>query len=161
MNTLNTWSQRKNRLIDSFVKIRHDKKGTIMEKTRSILRKLIVKIPNFLEKIIGIILLIGVIYGGFNLILEVMDFSGNIEVTEYVESILNAAFNVVIVIEFVRMLVKHSMNTIIEVLIFAIARGLVAGHEEPLSILMRVIAIAVLFFIRKYLFKDFDFEEEE
>ena len=128
-----------------------------MEKTRSVLRKLIVKIPNFLEKIIGIILLIGVIYGGFNLILEIMDFSGNIEVTEYVESILNAAFNVVIVIEFVRMLV----NTIIEVLIFAIARGLVAGHEEPLSILIRVIAIAVLFFIRKYLFKDFDFEEEE
>lgn len=132
-----------------------------MEKTRSILRKLIVKIPNFLEKIIGIILLIGVIYGGFNLILDVMNFSSNIEVTEYVENILNAAFNVVIVIEFVRMLVKHSMNTIIEVLIFAIARGLVAGHEEPLSILIRVIAIAVLFFVRKYLFKDFDFEEEE
>ncbi|MCR5515699.1 MAG: hypothetical protein K6F41_04490 [Lachnospira sp.] len=132
-----------------------------MEKARSVLRKLIVKIPNFLEKIIGIILLIGVIYGGFNLILEAMDFSSADNAANYLEDILNAAFNVVLVIEFVRMLVKHSMNTIIEVLIFAIARGLVAGHEEPLFILVRVVAIAILFFIRKYLFKDFDFEEEE
>lgn len=132
-----------------------------MEKARSVFRKLIVKIPNFLEKIIGIILLIGVIYGGFNLILEAMDFSSADNAANYLEDILNAAFNVVLVIEFVRMLVKHSMNTIIEVLIFAIARGLVAGHEEPLFILVRVVAIAILFFIRKYLFKDFDFEEEE
>ncbi|MDC7280082.1 hypothetical protein NXH64_11285 [Butyrivibrio fibrisolvens] len=59
------------------------------------------------------------------------------------------------------MLVKHSMNTIIEVLIFAIARGIVAGHEESLSMLIRVLAIALLLFCRKYLFKEFDFEEEE
>ena len=53
------------------------------------------------------------------------------------------------------MLVKHSMNTIIEVLIFAIARGIVAGHEESLSMLIRVMAIALLLFCRKYLFKEF------
>ncbi|SDM42696.1 hypothetical protein [Lachnospira pectinoschiza] len=132
-----------------------------MEKSKKLARKIIAKIPNFLEKIIGIILLVGVIYGGFNLIMEAMDFSSAESAESYLEDILNAAFNVVLVIEFVRMLVKHSMSTIIEVLIFAIARGLVAGHEEPLFILIRVSAIAVLFFIRKYLFKDFDFEEEE
>ena len=46
------------------------------------------------------------------------------------------------------MLVKHSMNTILEVLISAIARGLVVDHETPLA-------------CRKFLFKKRDFEEEE
>jgi uncharacterized membrane protein (DUF373 family) len=131
-----------------------------MKRSRETFHKLIVKMPTFLEKIIAAILLVGVFYGGFNVVMEAFNF-GSIEASQYLENLLNSAFSVIIVIEFVRMLVKHSMNTIIEVLIFAIARGLVAGHEAAIYVLIRVISIAILLFARKYLFKEFDFEEEE
>ncbi|WP_026653752.1 hypothetical protein [Butyrivibrio proteoclasticus] len=133
-----------------------------MDKKETLLHKIIIKMPNFLEKVVAAILLIGVIYGGFRLVIDAFAFVGaETDALEYIETLLASAFSVIIVIEFVRMLVRHSMNTIIEVLIFAIARGLVAGHEESLYVLIRVLAIAVLLFCRKYLFKEFDFEEEE
>ena len=77
------------------------------------------------------------------------------------EDVMKEAFNVVIVVEFVRMLIKHSMNTIVEVLIFAIARGLVVGHEKPVYALISIISIAILLASRKFLFCEHDFEEEE
>ena len=52
------------------------------------------------------------------------------------------------------------MNTVVEVLIYAIARGLVAGHEKPINSLISIAAIAILLACRKFLFHDFDFEEE-
>ena len=133
-----------------------------MEEKKKKFNRTIIKLPNILEKLVAAILLIGIIYGGYHLIVDAFSFtSPDIDALAYMETLLVSAFSVIIVIEFVRMLVKHSMNTIIEVLIFAIARGIVAGHEESLSMLIRVMAIALLLFCRKYLFKEFDFEEEE
>ena len=77
------------------------------------------------------ILLVGIVYGGYRLIIDAFAFiSPDTEALAYMETLLVSAFSVIIVIEFVRMLV-------------------------------RVLAIALLLFCRKYLFKEFDFEEEE
>ncbi|SDH97343.1 hypothetical protein SAMN05421493_10666 [Pseudobutyrivibrio sp. 49] len=133
-----------------------------MEEKKKKFNRTIIRLPNILEKLVAAILLVGIVYGGYRLIIDAFAFiSPDTEALAYMETLLVSAFSVIIVIEFVRMLVKHSMNTIIEVLIFAIARGIVAGHEESLSMLVRVLAIALLLFCRKYLFKEFDFEEEE
>ena len=131
-----------------------------MEKEKNKLRQFALKTPRILEKVVAAILVIGVVYAGYHLVISAFDF-GSTDTTDYIESLLLHAFSVIIVIEFIRMLVKNSMNTIIEVLIFAIARGLVAGHETPVSLLIRVLAIAVLLASRKFLFKEFDFEEED
>ena len=88
------------------------------------IQKIVLKMPGILETIVAAILLIAVIYGGFGLILDSIDFAQN-NYSLYLENVLKDAFSVIIVIEFVRMLVKHSMKTIVEVLIFTIARGLV------------------------------------
>lgn len=122
--------------------------------------RFILKMPGLLEKIVAAILLIVVVFGCVKLGATVLDM-GEAGLDVYVDSCMALAFNVIIVIEFIRMLIKHSMNTIIEVLIFAIARGLVVGHEDALQALIRVVTIAVLLACRKYLFKEFDFEEEE
>lgn len=133
-----------------------------MEEKKKKFNRTIIKLPNILEKLVAAILLVGIVYGGYHLVIDAFAFtSPDTDALAYLETLLVSAFSVIIVIEFVRMLVKHSMNTIIEVLIFAIARGIVAGHEESLSMLIRVMAIALLLFCRKYLFKEFDFEEEE
>ena len=123
------------------------------------IHKLILKMPSILEKIVAAILLIGVGYGCLRLAMSVLDFSGDL--ADYIDNCMVMAFNVVIVIEFIRMLVKHSTNTVVEVLLFAIARGLVVGHEEPFDALIRIVCIAILLACRKFLFKKFDFEEEE
>ena len=78
--------------------------------------------------------------GCINLILTVFHMNGG-NISEYMETILSSAFSVIIAIEFIRMLVKHSTNTIVEVLIFEIARGLVMGDDEA--------AIQVFIKIRK------------
>ncbi len=124
------------------------------------IHKLVLKMPGLLEKFVAAILLIGVVYSCIQLGIHVLAFS-SLDFSTYVEDILITAFNAIIVIEFIRMLIKHSMNTIVEVLIFAIARALVVGHEEPLDALIRIVCIAILLACRKFLFKKFDFEEEE
>lgn len=134
--------------------------GDIMNEKFELMHKLVLKMPRFLEKVVAAILLVGVTYSCVQLGLHVLAFS-DLEFNVYVEDILVTAFNAVIVIEFIRMLIKHSMNTIVEVLIFAIARGLVVGHEEPLAELLRIACIAILLLCRKYLFHEFDFQEEE
>ncbi len=120
----------------------------------------ILKMPSFLEKVVAAILLIGVAYSCIQLGIHVVSLT-DLAFDEYIEDILITAFNAVIVIEFIRMLIKHSMNTIVEVLIFAIARGLVVGHETPLETLIRIACIAILLVCRKFLFYKFDFEEEQ
>ena len=127
-----------------------------MEKTH----RIILKMPSFLEKIVAAILLVGVVYSCIQLALHVFTFS-SLDFGVYVEDILITAFNAVIVIEFIRMLIKHSMNTVVEVLIFAIARSLVVGHEKPLEALVSIVSIAILLLCRRSLFHDFDFKEEE
>ena len=39
--------------------------------------------------------------------------------------------------------------------------GLVVGHEKPLEELIRIACIDILFLFGKYLFQEFDFQEEE
>ena len=109
--------------------------------------------PGILETIVAAILLIAVIYGGFGLILDSIDFAQN-NYSLYLENVLKDAFSVIIVIEFVRMLVKHSMKTIVEVLIFTIARGLVVDHENSMQMLLQIIAIAILLICRKHFTND-------
>ena len=136
------------------------KKGNAMNK--NILdraHQLILRMPSLLEKVVAAILLLGVVYSCIQLGLHVGSVT-ELTFEAYIEDILLTAFNAVLVIEFIRMLIKHSMNTIVEVLIFAIARGLVVGHEAPVETLVRIACIAILLACRKYLFYEKDFEEE-
>ncbi|MCL2638144.1 MAG: transporter [Oscillospiraceae bacterium] len=67
------------------------------------------------------------------------------------ERILSMAFTLVIGVEFVKMLFKLTPETVIDVLLFAIARQTVIYHERTIDLLIGVIAIAGLFAAKKYL----------
>ena len=60
--------------------------------------------------------------------------------------------DIVIGIEFIKMLAKHSPGSSLEVLLYAIARHLVVGHDSALENLLSVGAIALIFIVRKYFF---------
>ena len=58
------------------------------------------------------------------------------------------------------MLYLHTPITVFEVLLFAIARQIIIEHGSPVNSLIGVIAIAILFATRKFLFMTFDESEK-
>ena len=52
----------------------------------------------------------------------------------------------------IKMLAKHSPGSSLEVLLYAIARHLVVGHDSAVENLLSVGAIALIFIVRKFFF---------
>ena len=73
---------------------------------------------------------------------------------------LEKAMMLAIGLEFVKMLCKHTPSTIIDVLLFAIARQMIVEHTSTLENLLTVVALAALFATRKYLLCHFDETEK-
>ena len=76
------------------------------------------------------------------------------------DDLLTACFNLIIGVELIRMLYLHTPITVFEVLLFAIARQVIIDHSSSLNSLIGVIAIAILFATRKFLFAAFDETEK-
>ena len=73
--------------------------------------------------------------------------------------VLDKAITLAIGAELIKMLCKHTPETIIEVLAFALARQLIVGHADPLSNLITVITSAILFAVRRFLLNRHDMVE--
>ena len=67
------------------------------------------------------------------------------------ERMLSTTLTLIIGVEFIRMLCKHTPETVIDVLLFAIARQIVIYHEKTLDLLVGMVAIAGLFAAKKFL----------
>lgn len=119
-------------------------------------KRYILSFADILETIIGILLAVSiavlVIFLFSNLKVIVLDPKN----TETFNVLLASAFNLVIGIEFIKMLCKHSPDTVIEVLLFAIARKLIVEHTSTSENLVGIISIGILFATRKYLFHNFE-----
>ena len=75
-----------------------------------------------------------------------------IEIEGFLEKVMMLAIG----LEFVKMLCKHTPSTVIDVLLFAIARQMIVEHTSTLENLIGVAALAGLFATRKYLLFHFD-----
>lgn len=65
---------------------------------------------------------------------------------------MQRALDIVIGIEFIKMLAKHSPGSALEVLLYAIARHMIVGHESAVENFISVASIALIFCVRKFLF---------
>ena len=74
-------------------------------------------------------------------------------------TVLDDAITLAIGAELIKMLCKHTPETVIEVLAFALARQLIVGHAASWENLITVVAIALLFGIRRFLLKSQDMVE--
>ena len=54
--------------------------------------------------------------------------------------------------QFLKMLCRHNMDAVIEVLLFTLARHLIISQSNMFDSLLCIFAIAVLFVVRKFLF---------
>lgn len=123
---------------------------------RKVVQERVMKIANIIETIIGVLLIISI---SISVIYLIFDLTSIIRFRNTIESFsnyLSASFSLIIGIEFIKMLSKHTPETVIEVLLFAIARHLIVEHGSSLENLIGIASIAALFAIRKYLFFNFD-----
>lgn len=108
-------------------------------------------IVDFLEIIVGILLAIAIVILVIYLAGDLIYIVTESDKLEAFGVYLDTAFNFVIGIEFIKMLCKHTPETVVEVLLFAIARGLIVGHMSTIHNLIGILSIVILFATRKYL----------
>ncbi len=109
-----------------------------------------------LELLISCIVGFAVIVLGVKLFLNTFDLTVFGSEQDVLVDILGGAMNLAIGVEFIKMLCRHTPETVIEVLLFAIARQLVVVHTSPIENLITIISVAVLLAVRKFLLRDDD-----
>lgn len=112
------------------------------------------------ELLISLILAIAILILGVRFVIDTVNitvsYKGGVEV---LVNILEGAITLAIGAELIKMLCKHTPETVIEVLAFALAKQLIVEHSEPWKNLITVVAIAILFAVRRFLLKRHDMVE--
>ena len=127
-----------------------------MREKRERLQKFMSDFSYVLELFISCIIAVAVIIlcvRLFGSMVNIAMFSGEEKI---LEPILDRAMILAIGVEFIKMLCRHTPETVIEVLVFAIARQMVIIHKSAAETLVEVIAIAILFGVRKFLLTEKD-----
>lgn len=147
-------------IINTLVSLRSQEstitKGEFMKKYATAILK---NITTFLEYFISFMLAAGIFLLAVKLGLSLHNIP-DLGVYPNYDDMLETCFNLIIGVELIRMLYQHSPSTIFEVLLFAISRQLIMDHSQPANSLIGVLAIAILFATRKFLFSDFDESEK-
>ena len=118
--------------------------------------ELIYNTARYTEIVLSIVIIIVIALSGLRLILTTAGTSVMDMDTGFITSFLSKALSLVVGVEFVKMLCRHSAQTVVEVLLFATARQMVVEHLDPVQTLIGIIGIAILFAVRKYLMTDSD-----
>ncbi len=106
---------------------------------------------SFVEIYLTGIILIGVVFFSFDIVAELVEIVRAFPDFEFsIRDFLSHILSLIIAIEFIKMLTKHTPGSAIEVLLFAIARNIIINEGSMLDSLIGVVAIAVLFAVRFY-----------
>ena len=111
------------------------------------------------EILVSIIVSIAIIAFGVKLIATSIHVVKTTSDVSSLVTILDDAIVLAIGAELIKMLCKHTPETIIEVLAFALARHLIVTPTSAIENIITVAAIAILFGIRKFLLKSHDMVE--
>lgn len=109
----------------------------------------------FISFIVGIAILILAV----RLIIDTVNVSIFSEGVNGLVTVLDDAITLAIGAELIKMLCKHTPETVIEVLAFALARQLIVGHAASWENFITIAAIAVLFAVRRFLLNPHDMVE--
>ena len=114
-------------------------------------RKILYRGGEILELLMAAAVVAGIQVAMITLVPELARYWEHRTMTGAFMEYLDAVFNVVIGIEFLKMLCKPSSANIIEVLIFLIARHMIVQTTTPLEDLLSVVSIGILFFFRRFM----------
>ena len=121
------------------------------ERIKYALRDQVSEVAGFLEVLISVLVLLGLLISTIPVAREMVSLwlDGS---TDAFQIFLGHAFNLVIGIEFIKMLAKHSPGSALEVLLYAIARNMILDHGTAVDNLFGVLCIGLIFVIRKFCF---------
>lgn len=124
---------------------------------RKYLQELVTEISHYLEILLSLILTIAMIFFAISLVANLPGFLiSDVNNNQLFENILGRALTLAVGVELIKMLSKPSPGTVIEVLLFALTRQMIVDHPKMFDFLLGIIAVAILFAIRRYLFVKFD-----
>ncbi|MCI8661300.1 MAG: transporter [Lachnospiraceae bacterium] len=101
-----------------------------------------------LELLVALIVIIALIIMLINVPRELLTLIETMEFNNFLKNM----FDIIIGIELLKMLCRHDLDSVVEVLLFSVAREMVIEHMPIYFTLIGIISISVLFLIRKYLF---------
>ena len=128
--------------------MREEKHHYRRERVQSILHE----IAFYLELIAALLVVILIVFQIVGLGIDMFSDVGKLTDSEQFTHFLELALNIVVGIEFLKMLCRHNMDAVIEVLLFTLARHLIVNQHSMVEGLLCIVAIAILFVVRKYLF---------
>lgn len=103
------------------------------------------------EIVLGLIILLACIVGSVGLVCTT-ELDQMLHVPEYFQGRLSDACLIIIGIELIKMITSYTIDSVVDVMLLAIARQMVVEHTTPLENLAMVVAVGILFVIRKYLY---------
>lgn len=104
-----------------------------------------------LEVLVGICILVAVAAATLGLIADI-HIPTIVASPESLQAYLTTAMTIIIGVEFVKMIFSYNINTVIEVLMLAVARQMVVTHTSPVENLITIVSVTLLFAIRKFLY---------
>lgn len=132
----------------------NEKEGDLIHRIAAYLEHLM----DIFEVGLAIIVAVAFIASVIPLVREVPELASLSNGAEAYHHFLENTLELVIGIEFIKMLVKHTPGSVIEVLLFAISRHAILEGGNAVSNLLTVCAIALIFAIRRFLYiESFDF----
>ena len=117
---------------------------------RKKLNIIIYNLARYLEIALSVVILVVIAITGIQLILSLTNTSLADMNSAFFSDFLSKALALIVGIEFINMLCKHSVQSVLEVLLFSIARQMVVEHLDTFQIFWGVLAIGVLFAVRKF-----------
>ena len=115
------------------------------------IRRMIDRASELLELAVNIIIIIAVIVAVISLWKPFMEFVQNRESAHAFLDFLGYVLNVLIGIEFFKMLCKPDVDTVLEVVMFVIVRHMVVLETSSLENLLTIVGMAIIFAIKKFL----------
>ncbi len=111
----------------------------------------ITKMAIILETILAFLLALGVVIGSIDILryFKIIYTTPPMESFPVMQTFLGHILTLVIGLELVVMLVRHTPSSVIEVLLYAIARKMIVESKSMFDILLGIIAIGGLFLINK------------
>ncbi len=120
------------------------------------IRSRVGKLSSYTEIYLSILIILGICIVSVSLIRDLSHavvnlIGGNFHDFDY-EEFLGLALKLIIGVEFVKMISKHTPESTIDVLLFAIARKIIIDDSKYFEILIGILAITILFIIKKFLY---------
>ena len=109
-------------------------------------------ISYYLEMFISLLLIVVIIFLSVKLVINIFDINFMLSNEDVFTYFMENAMSLAVGVELIKMLCKHSASTVVEVLLFAVARQIIVSHSSVVNMVAGVLCIVALLATRKFLF---------